>query len=371
MLSCYDVTLNSTPSWSLTEDQLHLCDTVQRFARERLVPLLAQPAAATDWQETVRLAGTLDLGTMMLPAHQDGMAIDHHDLYLVIEQFASGPLERAAELTLSVPALMVLRTHDALKQLHASNIPDYFNGTVSISLSVPGMDTSSVWLLRLHADAPVLLTCEGANRGGVVFADPQALHQATRQRRRVATLGALTLEQVSVDQAALGSCAAIITGGPDEQDCQSMQTWLTETGFYLCALLCGAMQQTIGFALDYTASRHTFRKPLGTHQLVAARLADMLIAVHGTRLFLRALTAAGTRASPPLIRQLLRHVATEAMDVSRECVQLSGGHGYVEGFPPAARFQTVHWFALLLQRIDTALGRQATSGQSCPDQGTV
>ncbi len=142
-------------------------------------------------------------------------------------------------------------------------------------------------------------------------------------------------------------------------DCDSAppaQTYLTEIGLYLAALLTGAMQHSIRFAFDYAATRQAFRKSLANHQLVAARLSDMLIAAQGTHLFLQAVSAA--RPSPPvlLVRQLLRHVAAESVNVSREFVQLCGGHGYVEGLPPAARFQTSHWFAQLLLRIDTALG---------------
>jgi alkylation response protein AidB-like acyl-CoA dehydrogenase len=136
---------------------------------------------------------------------------------------------------------------------------------------------------------------------------------------------------------------------------------LAETGLYLCALLVGAMQQSVAFAFDYAASRQSFRKPLATHQLVAARLADMLISARGARLFLWAVAKSGLPAPDTLIRQLLRHVAAEAMDVSRELVQLCGGHGYVEGLPPAGRFQTTPCLALLLSQTETALGQYTSS----------
>jgi hypothetical protein len=66
--------------------------------------------------------------------------------------------------------------------------------------------------------------------------------------------------------------------------------------------------------------------------------------------------AAQDAATPvATVRQMARHAAAEAMDVSRELVQLCGGHGYVEGLPSAARFQTMHWFAMLLMQVDAAL----------------
>jgi alkylation response protein AidB-like acyl-CoA dehydrogenase len=348
-----------SPSWALTEDQQHLCDAVHRFARRRLTPMLTQFTASEHWDETVRLSGEFDLGNMILPAHQGGLAIDHADLYLVVEQFAAGPLERAAELTLSAPALMTLREHDALECLPTREIRDYFNGSASVSLVIPGNGIGRAWILQRHPDAPLLLLRDSADGHVLVLVAAHELGRVIQDRIHIATLQALRLEQVTFDSTALESCAQI-TCGTDV-----VQTWLAETGFYLCALLVGTMQQSVTFAFEHATTRHAFRKTLASHQLVATRLADMLIAAQGAQLFLRAVAAHGTSASASasasasdmLIRQLLRHVAAEAMDVSRELVQICGGHGYVEGLPPAAHFQTIPRFALLLLHTEAAMGQ--------------
>ncbi|CAB3803121.1 acyl-CoA dehydrogenase family protein [Pararobbsia alpina] len=350
-------------SWALTEDQLHLCDAVQRFARKRLTPMLTQFTTPEHWDETVRLAGELDLGTMILPVHRDGLGVDHSDLYLVVQQFATGPLERAAELTLSAPALMALREHDALDCLPVREIRDYFNGSASVSLAIPGNRAGTAWILQRHADAPLLLVRESADgRCLLVLVAPHELHRVVQRRIRIATLQALGLEQIALDSAALELCPPIPCGT------EIVRTLLAETGFYLCALLVGTMQQSVAFAFEHAATRHSFRKPLATHQLVATRLADMLIAAQGSQLFLWAVAAHGASASDMLIRQLLRHVATEAMDVSRELVQICGGHGYVEGLPPAGHFQTIPHFALLLAQTETALGQCMSSSRPIPDR---
>src|SRR5471032_611865 len=103
----------------------------------------------------------------------------------------------------------------------------------------------------------------------------------------------------------------------------------------------GAVQQSIDFALAYSVTRQTFRKPIVAHQLVAARLADMLVSAHTIHLVLRSVAAQDTQAQVAPVSQMARHVATEAMDIARDLVQLCGGHGYVEGLPPAARLLTV------------------------------
>ncbi|EDT02853.1 acyl-CoA dehydrogenase domain protein [Burkholderia ambifaria IOP40-10] len=345
-------------SWALTDEQRDLYAASQRFARDRLVPLLSTPASDEVWQETVRLAATLELGTMILPAHLGGMAIDRHDLALVVGALAAGPLERAAELTLSAPALMTMRAHDALDSLAVHDIQDYFDGTSSIAWTVPDSKSAALWRLRSKA----------VTRGQTLWSstDGQKLAliaQPDSQGKCVATLGTLCLERVGIDE--VGAIASLITlEQHDQHSVCPVQTWLTEIGLYLCALSIGAMQHGVQFALDYGKTRQAFKKPLMAHQLVATRLADMLIATHGSHLFLRSVASARAPLPVSLVRQLVRHVAATSADVNRELVQFCGGHGYVEGLPPASRFQTNHWFAWLLMRIDSALAPFTTSAHS-------
>ncbi|QTO23288.1 acyl-CoA dehydrogenase family protein [Burkholderia seminalis] len=343
--------------WTLTDDQRYLYIASQRFARDRLEPLLAGSPSVAAWQETVRLAAaTLDLGAMVLPEGYGGLGIDRHGLALVVEALAAGPLERALELTLTAPALMVLRTHNALGPVLARPVQAYFDGTTAIALSVPGIDHATMWQL-----GPL----DGAATLAMRIDDKQRLLLTERPRDQrpsrstgiatLGTLGALALEQVHSDETVAETPLAVIARA-DSDGVPPAQTYMTEIGLYLAALLTGAMQHSARFAFDYATTRQAFRKPLASHQLVAARLSDMLIVTHGTHLFLQAVRTARPSAPVPLVRQLLRHVAAESVSASREFVQLCGGHGYVEGLPPAARFQTSHWFAFLLQRIDTALG---------------
>jgi alkylation response protein AidB-like acyl-CoA dehydrogenase len=345
------VTNLAPASWALSDDQQGLRAAARQFARERLEPLLSSPPDATLWQETVRLAATLDLATMILPERTGGMGISRHDLALVVEQFAAGPLERAAELTLSSAALMTLRECDALDRLPDRHIGHYLDGTTLIALGIPDVDASGLWLLRQHRASPAMMVRMDNGR-------PQLFLETLPARRPpadcapVAALGALFIERhtaAPTDNTLLLVVPAGAKGGnPAEQ-------WLVDTAIFLAALLSGAVQQSVNFALAYSVTRQSFRKPIIAHQLVAARLADMIVSAHTTHLFLRSAAAQDTQAQIAPVRRMARHVATEAMDVARELVQLCGGHGYVEGLAPAARFQTVHWFAMLLMKVEAAL----------------
>ncbi|MFM0758310.1 acyl-CoA dehydrogenase family protein [Paraburkholderia strydomiana] len=337
-------------SWALNDDQQGLVAAAGQFARERLEPLLGGEPDSAQWSETVRLAATLDLATMILPQQMGGMGVSRHDLALVVEQFAAGPLERAAELTLSSAALMTLREYDALDLLPDQNIQHYLNGTTSIALGIPDVATG-FWVLRQHACSQAMMLRMDGERPQLVLATLPA-RQDTRGCAVLALPGALSIEQYTAaptgGRPRLVAPEASVKGNPVRQ-------WLVDAATYLAALLSGAVQQEANFALAYSASRQTFRKPVAAHQLVAVRLADMLISAHTIHLLLRSIAAQDTRVQIGPVRSMARHVATEALDVARELVQLCGGHGYVQGLPPAARFQTVHWFAMLLMKLEAGL----------------
>ncbi|QNB16127.1 acyl-CoA/acyl-ACP dehydrogenase [Paraburkholderia tropica] len=367
-MSCYQsVEAPFTPvSWALDDDQLGLRSAAKQFACERLEPLLGRSPDPSLWRETVGLAATLELATMIMPEQMGGIGINRHDLALVVEQFAAGPLERAAELTLSIPALMTLREYDALDQLPHRDIQHYLDGSTSIASCIPDVDASGLWILRQHSGSPAMTVRIDDERPRLVL-DTLRTGQDTGRHRSVVALGALSIERYTVVPSVdtLDTPLQVVPRDPGRVVRHPVVQWLVDTAIYLTALLSGAVQQSVNFALTYSMARQTFRKPIAAHQLVAARLADMLISAHTIHLLLRSVTAQDPQAQITPVSHMACHVATEAMDVARELVQLCGGFGYVEGLPPAARFQTVHWFAMLLMKVEAALSAlHGSMGQS-------
>ncbi|WP_109342137.1 acyl-CoA dehydrogenase family protein [Burkholderia cenocepacia] len=343
------------PTWTVSDDQRALVAACQRFARDQLEPLLAAPPSQAGWRDIVTHASSLDFGTMILPTSLGGMAIGQHDLCGIVSTLACGPIERAAQLTQSIPALMTLRAYDMLNALAPHPIGDYFNGTCAIALTVPDFHAATLWHLHDQDCAPVAPLMLTPHARGLALID-SAHGDAHACRRCLVVLGALSLEQWRCN----GTLCAAPLASIDQCDAQNdspSQTWLTNIALYVSALLSGAMQHDVAFALRYGAERRAFRKPIMLHQRVATRLADMLIATQGTHLFLRALTLAEPSISIAHVRQLVRHIAAESVELTHELVQFCGAHGYVSGLPPAARLTTCHWFAMLLMRVDTALAQ--------------
>ncbi|MEI7296304.1 acyl-CoA dehydrogenase family protein [Paraburkholderia tropica] len=339
-------------TWDLSEEVQDLRAATERFVRDRLEPLLRQPPDLSVWLETVRLAATLDVGRMILPEADGGMNISRHDLALIMEQFGAGPLERAVLLSLSSPALMTLRDCEALDRLPDQDVSHYFDGTTSIAPGIVDVDGAGAWVLRQHRSSPFMTIQERDGHIRLVIATVNADSPYPGNTAVVLSDG-LCLEHhdLAVDKAHVVTVPSITGKSPHDPARQ----WLIDVALYLGALLCGAMRQSARFALSYCASRQSFHKPLASHQLVATRIADLVTAARASHLFLRSAAMLDADMQVVTVGQMACHIATEALDASRELVQLCGGHGYVEGLPPAARFQTMHWFAMLLSRIGRSL----------------
>jgi alkylation response protein AidB-like acyl-CoA dehydrogenase len=100
----------------------------------------------------------------------------------------------------------------------------------------------------------------------------------------------------------------------------------------------GIAQGATDYALEYAKTRETMGKPIGEHQLIAAKLADMETACEAARGLLYRfgqMVDAGvgggelTKASA----QAKLFCSDTAMAVTTEAVQILGGYGYVKEYP--------------------------------------
>ncbi len=127
----------------------------------------------------------------------------------------------------------------------------------------------------------------------------------------------------------------------------------------------GISAQAVGIAraaleesVRYAKQRHTFGVPIGTHQAVQAKLADMQTAIDAAHLLcLRA--ASLKEAGRPFTREasMAKLFASEAaVRVCNDAVQIHGGYGYTRDFPAErhlrdARVTTLYEGTSEIQRI--------------------
>jgi alkylation response protein AidB-like acyl-CoA dehydrogenase len=100
----------------------------------------------------------------------------------------------------------------------------------------------------------------------------------------------------------------------------------------------GIAQGATDYALEYSKTRETMGKPIGQHQLIAAKLADMETRCEAARGLLYrfgqmvddgAPDAELTKASA----MAKLYCTDTAMDVTTEAVQILGGYGYIKEYP--------------------------------------
>jgi alkylation response protein AidB-like acyl-CoA dehydrogenase len=100
----------------------------------------------------------------------------------------------------------------------------------------------------------------------------------------------------------------------------------------------GIAQGATDYALEYARSRETMGKPIGEHQLIAAKLADMETACEAARgLLYRFGRMVDEGAPEPELTKASAmakvHCTDTAMWVTTEAVQILGGYGYIKEYP--------------------------------------
>lgn len=104
-----------------------------------------------------------------------------------------------------------------------------------------------------------------------------------------------------------------------------------------CMRWLGLADRALDLCREYLATRESFGKVLGRHQLVQARLAEGAMAVHqGNLMTLHCawlMETQGDKAARPYSSMAKLHVARTLNQVLDDCIQLHGGLGYSEDMP--------------------------------------
>jgi alkylation response protein AidB-like acyl-CoA dehydrogenase len=106
----------------------------------------------------------------------------------------------------------------------------------------------------------------------------------------------------------------------------------------IAAQALGIAQGATDYALEYAKGRETMGKPIASHQLIAAKLADMDTACEAARGLLHRFGRMADEGveGPELTKasaQAKLFCSDTAMWVTTEAVQILGGYGYVKEYP--------------------------------------
>jgi alkylation response protein AidB-like acyl-CoA dehydrogenase len=100
----------------------------------------------------------------------------------------------------------------------------------------------------------------------------------------------------------------------------------------------GIAQGATDYALDYARTRETMGQPIASHQLIAAKLADMETMCEAARGLLyrfgRMVDEGADHAELTKASAMAKRLCGDvAMQVTTEAVQIRGGYGYIREYP--------------------------------------
>lgn len=96
----------------------------------------------------------------------------------------------------------------------------------------------------------------------------------------------------------------------------------------------GIMQACLDIVLPYVQEREQFKQPIGTFQLIQAKLADMYVSLNAARAYLYAVAQSADRGK--ITRKdsagVILYASEKATQVALQAIQCLGGNGYVNDF---------------------------------------
>ena len=344
----------------LSDEQRQIRDTLRAFARDELAP----NAAAWDREHTfpreaLRALGSLGALGIVVPEAWGGAALDYVSLAVALEEIAAG--DGATSTIVSVQNSVVCGPivafgSDAQK---ARYLPQLARGEKlgCFCLTEPqtGSDASAITTrAEPRGDAYVLngvkqFITTGANAHvAIVFAVTDkaagkkgisAFVVETKTPGFVVARIEEKLGQRASDTAQIvfENCAVPATNllGREGDGYRIALANLEGGRIGIAAQAVGMARAALDAALAYARERQAFGKPIGEHQAVNFRLADMATRVDVARQMVWH-AAALRDAGEPCLKEasMAKLFASEmAEQVASDAIQIHGGYGYVADFP--------------------------------------
>ena len=350
--------MEPTLDFGLGETADMIRDTTARFARERIEPLAAK-IDAEDWfpQELWPEMGELGLHGITVAEEDGGLGLGYLEHVVAVEEVsrasASVGLSYGAHSNLCVNQI----SRWASPEQKARYLPKLISGehVGSLAMSEAGAGSDVVGM-KLRAD-PV--------QGGYVlngtkfwitnaaYADTLVVYAKTGEGSRGITtfliekdMPGFSIGQKIDKMGMRGSPTAELVFddcevpeenvmGPLNGGVGVLMSGLDYERTVLAGIQLGIMQACLDVVIPYVRDRKQFGKPIGTFQLIQAKVADMYVALNSARAYVYTVAKncdAGRTTRFDAAGAIL--LASEsAVKVSLEAIQALGGAGYTKDWP--------------------------------------
>ncbi len=345
--------------FSLTEEQRSLQDLARKFAKTEMLPVAAACDREGRFPEDVyRKAWELGLMNLNVPTEFGGSGLSVFDQCLIVEELAracGGMTTSIIANCLALEPILLGGSDEQKKRTLPAFCSSYH--LASFCLTEPGGGSDAAALqtrCRRDGDAYVLdgekcFITNGPHASlYTVFAtaDPALRHKAIsaffvprdaegitpgkdedKMGHRASSTSTVRFERVRVP-------VTDRLGAEGDGFALAMQT-LDHTRTPIGALATGIAQAALDYAAEYATKRRSFGKPIGEHQAIQIKLANMAQDLHAARLLTWQSAwwiDQGNRGS--LESSIAKCYASDAaMRVADDAIQIFGGYGYMKDYP--------------------------------------
>ncbi len=335
-------------------------ETTRKYADGRIAPMAAKIDADNEfpralWPEM----GALGLHGITVAEEDGGLGLGYLEHVVAMEEVsrasASVGLSYGAHSNLCINQIRRWATPEQKRRYLPKLISGEHVGALAMSEAGAGSDVVSMklradrrgdryvlngtkfWITNApHADALVVYarTEPGAGSGGITafliekgmkgFSVGQKLD---KMGMRGSDTGELVFEDCEVPEenimGGLNGGVAVLMSGLDYERA------------VLAAGPLGIMQACLDVVLPYVRERKQFGKPIGSFQLMQAKIADMVVALSSARAYVYAVARAcdaGKTTRHDAAGAIL-YASESAVRVALESIQALGGAGYTKDFP--------------------------------------
>lgn len=346
--------------FGLSDMALSIRETTQRFARERIAPISTEIDAKDRfpvelWPEM----GALGLHGITVAEEDGGLGLGYLEHVIACEEVsrasASVGLSYGAHSNLCINQIARWATPEQKAKYLPGLISGAHIGSLAMSETGAGSDVVSMRLRADRVDGGFRLTGTKFWITNAPYAQTLVVYAKTEPDAGSKGITAFLIEKdfagfsigQKIDKVGMrGSPTAELVFqdcfvpeenvmGPLNGGAKVLMSGLDYERVVLSGIQLGIMQACLDVVLPYLRERKQFGAPIGSFQLMQAKVADMVVALNSARAYVYAVARAcdAGRTTRQDAAGAILYASENAVKVAEQAIQALGGAGYTKDWP--------------------------------------
>jgi alkylation response protein AidB-like acyl-CoA dehydrogenase len=332
----------------LGDEQREIRDLARRFADEVVAPRAAEwDRSHTFPKEVFAQLGELGLMGVCVPAELGGAGADFLSYVLVLEELSRGDAGVGVTVAVHTSACTLPLIANGTEEQRSRLVPPLAQGHEigAFALTESGSGSDAGAMTSRAADDRITGSKQWITNGShahtfLVFArDPDK--PSCFVVRRGAEGFAAVREEEKMGLNSSSTADLVLDGTPGEllgsrgAGMRIALSTLDGGRIGIAAQAVGIAQAALDVAASYAQERKTFGKPIGGHQAIQQKLADMQTSTEAARALTWRAARLKQAGHPHTVEgaQAKLFASRVAREVTGEAIQILGGYGYTKEFP--------------------------------------